>query len=64
MNVKKLCRLLGCLMLLGAAVFICYALGHPEGSFPISITLTRLIYGLYMLVAFVLLALSFPARKK
>lgn len=40
----------GCLLAVGAVGFICYALGHPEGSFPWRLEITYLLYMAYIAV--------------
>ena len=52
---KRNSRTIAGLMLLAAAVFLAYALGHPEASFPWSNAVTYtlyLAYGLLMLLFF------------
>lgn len=36
------------LMLIGSISFVVYALGHPEGFFPWSLSVTYAIYGIYL----------------
>ncbi len=50
------------IMLIVAIVFIMFALNHPEKSFPWNNTITWLLYGVYFLVAVVLLIA--PKMKK
>ncbi len=53
---KKTSRIIAWLMLLAAAAFLAYALGHPEASFPWSNAVTYtlyLAYGLLMLLLFI-----------
>ena len=52
---KSISRIIGLIMLIIAIVFIMFALNHPEKSFPWSNTITWLLYGVYFLVAVVLL---------
>ena len=52
---KSISRIIGLTMLIIAIVFIMFALNHPEKSFPWSNTITWLLYGVYFLVAVVLL---------
>lgn len=49
-------------MLIVAIIFIMFALNHPEKSFPWNNTITWLLYGVYFLVAVVLLIA--PKMKK
>ncbi len=63
---RKIFLTIGCLLLAFAIVFLCYALQHPEASFPWSNSITYTIYCVYLLVdllAFVLAALSRNKRK-
>ena len=55
-------RILGLIMLIIAIAFIVFALNHPEMSFPWNNTITWLLYGLYILVTFMLLIA--PKTKK
>ena len=55
-------KVIGLLMILIAIVFVIFALGHPEMSFPWSNTITYTLYGLYTLVTVVLLIV--PRKKK
>ena len=52
---KSISRIIGVMMLIVAIVFIMFALNHPEKSFPWNNIITRLLYGVYFLVAVVLL---------
>ncbi len=56
---------IGLVMLVGAIVFLGYALAHPEASFPWSNEVTFAIYGVYlmaMVAMFLLFAIG--TRKK
>jgi hypothetical protein len=59
---KSISRIIGVIMLIAAIVFIVFALNHPEKSFPWNNTITWLLYGIYFLVAVVLLIA--PKMKK
>ena len=59
---KSISRIIGVIMLIVAIVFIVFALNHPEKSFPWNNTITWLLYGMYFLVAVVLLIA--PKMKK
>jgi len=59
---KSISRIIGVIMLIVAIVFIVFALNHPEKSFPWNNTITWLLYGIYFLVAVVLLIA--PKMKK
>ena len=52
---KSISRIIGVIMLIVAIVFIMFALNHPEKSFSWNDTITWLLYGVYFLVAVVLL---------
>ena len=53
---KKASKIIGLIMVVIAIAFVVFALSHPEMSFPWSNTITWVLYGLYALVATVLLA--------
>ena len=59
---KSISGIIGVIMLIVAIVFIVFALNHPEKSFPWNNTITWLLYGIYFLVAVVLLIA--PKMKK
>lgn len=59
---KSISRIIGVIMLIVAFVFIMFSLNHPEKSFPWNNTITWLLYGVYFLVAVVLLIA--PKMKK
>ena len=59
---QKRSRIVALVMLAAAAVFVAYALGHPEGAFPWSNTVTYTLYGLYLIVALVLLWAPFKRK--
>lgn len=59
---KSISRIIGVIMLIVAIVFIVFALNHQEKSFPWNNTITWLLYGIYFLVAVVLLIA--PKMKK
>ena len=59
---KSISRIIGVIMLIVAIVFIMFALNHPEKSSPWNNTITWLLYGIYFLVAVVLLIA--PKMKK
>ena len=52
---KSTSRIVGLVMLIIAVAFIMFAVNHPEMSFPWNNTITWLLYGVYFLVAVVLL---------
>lgn len=59
---KKTSRKLGLLLLVLAVCFVAYALGHPEGSFPWSSSVTCGIYLVYIFVTAVLLWAPFGRK--
>ena len=61
---KKICRIIASVMLVGAIGFIAVALHHPESGFPWSNTVTYTIYGLYALVMIVLFIAPFKGKDK
>lgn len=54
---KKVLKTIGWVMVAVAALFVAFALGHPEASFPWSNGITYTIYGLYIIVTLGLLVL-------
>ena len=56
---KKTSRIIAGLMILAAAAFFAYALGHPEASFPWSNKVSYAIYGAYVLIMALLFAAPF-----
>lgn len=44
----------GCLLVVGAVWFICYALEHPESSFPWGLEITYLLYMAYIAVTIII----------
>lgn len=59
---KKISRIIGLLMLIVAIVFVAFAMGHPEMSFPWSNTITYVLYAVY-LVAMLIFFVA-PSKKK
>lgn len=59
---KSISRIIGVIVLIVAIIFIMFAFNHPEKSFPWNNTITWLLYGIYFLVAVVLLIA--PKMKK
>lgn len=55
-------RIMGLVMILGAIIFLVFALNHPEMSFPWSNTVTWSIYGIYAVVTVILLIVSVKKR--
>ena len=43
----------GFLLVVGAVGFICYALGHPEASFPWGLEITYLLYMAYIVATII-----------
>ena len=63
MNPKKVSRILASVLLAAAAVFVLYALQHPEAGWPWSNTVTRILYGLYALAVIFLFIAPFGKKK-
>ena len=61
---KKTSRKLGLSLLVLAVCFVVYALGHPEGSFPWSNSVTYAIYLGYILLTVVLLWAPFGKKQR
>jgi type IV secretory pathway VirB2 component (pilin) len=59
---KKLSRIIAAAMLFLAAAFLCYALNHPEASFPWSNTITFILYGVYAATVAVLFIAPFKKK--
>ena len=58
-NWKKRFFILACVLAAAAVGFVIYALGHPELSFPWSVQIIHLLYGLYVDAVILLFVLSF-----
>ena len=56
-------RIIGIIMLIIAALFVSYALRHPEGNFPVSGAATRGIYAVYLIVMILLLVSPFGRKR-
>ena len=52
-----------CVLLAAAIGFVIYALGHPELSFPRSVQITHILYGLYVDAVMLLLVLAFWKKR-
>lgn len=58
MKIKHIFLIIGSAMIVGAIGFVFYALGHPEMSFPFSLTITYAIYLSYFFIALGLIVTS------
>ena len=56
---KKQFFIPACVLAVAAIGFVVYALGHPELSFPWSMQLTNILYGLYVDAVMLLFVLAF-----
>ena len=56
---KKVCFIPACVLATVAIGFVMYAVGHPELSFPWSIQITHILYGLYVDAVVLLFVLAF-----
>lgn len=56
---KKRFFIPACVLAAAAVGFVIYALGHPELSFPWSVQITHILYGLYVDAVILLLVLAF-----
>lgn len=56
---KKRFLIPACVLTAAAIGFVIYALGHPELSFPWSVQITRILYGLYVDAVVLLFVLAF-----
>ena len=59
---KKSSRVIGLVMLVAAVVFVVFALGHPEMSFPWSNTITYILYIAYLLAMVVFFVAPFKKK--
>ena len=59
---KKISRIIGLIMLTMAVVFIVFAMGHPEMSFPWSNMITYLLYIVYLVATVVFFVAPFKKR--
>ena len=60
--VKRVSRVIATAMLVISAVFLWYALSHPESSFPWSNTVTFILYAAYVLIMIFLFAAPFKKK--
>lgn len=60
---KKTSRIIACIMLAAAAVFVWYALHHPESSWPWSNPISFTLYGIYLVIMIVLLIAPFKKKE-
>lgn len=56
---KKRFFIPACVLVVAAVGFVIYAVGHPEMSFPWSVRITHILYGLYVDVVILLFVLAF-----
>lgn len=56
---KKQFLIPACILLFAAVVFIDFSMGHPEMSFPWSLEVTHILYGIYVDVVLLLFILAF-----
>lgn len=61
---KKISNILLCIggiSVILAVGFLCYALGHPEASFPWGLEITYLIYAMYLITNFIIFLSAFDS---
>lgn len=58
-EMKKRFFIPACVLVVAAVGFVIYAVGHPEMSFPWSVRITHVLYGLYVDVVILLFVLAF-----
>ena len=58
-EMKKRLFIPACVLVVAAVGFVIYAVGHPEMSFPWSVRITHVLYGLYVDVVILLFVLAF-----
>lgn len=61
---KKQFFIPACVLIIAAIVFVVFALNHPELSFPWSVQLTHIIYGIYIDVIVLLIVMAFRKNAK
>ena len=59
---KKISRIIGCIMLAAAVIFVAAAFQHPEMSFPWSNSITYSFYAVYLVIMALLLIAPFKNR--
>ena len=59
---KKRFFIPACVLVVAAVGFVIYAVGHPELSFPWSVRITHVLYGLYVDAVMLLFVLAFWKR--
>lgn len=59
---KLISRILGSVMLIGAILFISFAITHPEMSFPWSNVFSYILYAIYLVIMLILLIA--PTRRE
>lgn len=59
---KKRSRIIGIAMLVIAVIFFIIALTHPEKSFPLDISVTYLLYGIYLTIMIAFLIAPFKKK--
>lgn len=64
MGKTQIFLLIGIIMIIIAIIFLCFALSHPELSFPISLSVTRILYLLYGIITIIFFVLAIIFRKK
>lgn len=60
---KKQFFIPACVLAAAAISFVIYALGHPELSFPWSVQITHILYGLYVDAVILLFVLAFWKKR-
>ena len=58
-EMKKRFFIPACVLVVAAVGFVIYAVGHPEMSFPWSVRITHILYGLYLDAVVLLFVLAF-----
>ena len=60
---KKISRIVGAVMLIGAIAFVVFALNHPETSWSFPNYIAYILYALYILVMIILFIAPFGRKK-
>lgn len=59
---KKNSRIIGLIMLVVAVIFLVFAMGHPEMSFPWSNTVTYVLYIVYLITMVIFFVAPFKKK--
>ena len=60
---KKISRIVGAVMLIGAIIFLVFALKHPEASWNFPNYIAYILYALYIIIMIILFIAPFGRKK-